>query len=87
MIECLEFEADIYTMDIVPQGNIEAMAKAENIQIKCYDIIYKIFEDLTEMNDVLAVENNSVVDIKGAANVQQIFDIQLNKSGKFDFWL
>lgn len=82
LLECMEFQGDVYCMDITPSKEIEAQAQMENIPIHTYNIIYKLFEDLKELNETIATEKSITVDVKGSALVQQIFEINLNKSMK-----
>lgn len=82
LIDCLEFDASIYCMDVKPIGNIESMANEERISIKSYNIIYKLIEDLKALNDELAPDAYTGIDIKGHAVVKQIFEINLNQTTK-----
>jgi translation initiation factor IF-2 len=85
LIECIEFDMEIFCMDITPNASIESQAIGEGISVRTYDIIYKLLEDLKVMNDKIAVEKSITVDVKGSALVQQIFEINLNKSSNFFF--
>ena len=87
LIECIEFDMEIFCMDITPNTTIESQAITEGISVRTYDIIYKLLEDLKEMNETIAVEKSITVDVKGSALVQQIFEINLNKSSNKIFFL
>jgi len=67
---------------VSPPECIYSQARREGIELHSFDIIYKMLDSLKSYNQELCEEKNNTVDVKGSANIQQIFDIQLSNKSK-----
>jgi translation initiation factor IF-2 len=71
----------IVSMDSKPSDEVKKLAKAAEVDLLNYNIIYKLMEDLEELN-----ENNNKssqnLSVLGSANVEKIFDIKVNETSK-----
>lgn len=77
-------EGVIVSMDSKAHEDIKKYAKEAEVDLLDYNIIYKLMEDLEELNE----KNNKdglILSVLGSANVEKIFDIQINEKRKFPF--
>lgn len=81
LIESLEFETIIYTMDATYPEDLESTIKSEGIDVRTFKIIYQFLDDLRLLNESLN-ENYSGLDIHGRAEIKEVFDIKAGGNSK-----
>ncbi|XP_053986252.1 translation initiation factor IF-2, mitochondrial [Hylaeus volcanicus] len=72
------FDAIIYRFNVQISHELENEAKKENISIREYNVIYKLFDDLKEEINSKLPEVD-VEEVLGEANVQQVFQVTEGK--------
>jgi len=84
LIESLEFEAKIYTMDVSASPEVEGMIKDEGIDVRTFKIIYQFLDDLKILNESMN-ETYGKITVVGIAAIREMFDIKLNQSSRIKF--
>ena len=79
LLESLEFDARIYTMDSNIPPDVRKQAQIDEIKINSYKIIYELLDDLKALNNSFDQDDPDNWTQIGSAVVKEVFEIKINK--------